>query len=365
MVYRTHDGTFPRFEYPYPQSRFDPPPPITELEAPEEPIPHLASAYFTFKFPANIRRVTFQNLYHDLPDAHVWAIQKLGGQWKDPEDWSRDTQRIFCRDDPAEDLAELLLVVSNTHEQQAFPNGHPKPRVLAEDVGCPMIDGWSTSRLRLRDDRQDMTYVSSRANLRFRPRTVQDQPGNVQYDLLPTSVTWTATGRKDGCAVAGQAVVTIPGHVDQPLDPSRPAWGYLIVVGADGGDFHCVQISAVDPGAMMTKTCPGTPPLVTKVPFDSVWLLHVLSEKNTHGGGAVYEGKQTFDPGNVQPNLTMSPAQALSNLQNAPGAGAFITPEIQRQLKEAQAALDRLAAESGGRIVYTFEWELTPVAGGP
>jgi hypothetical protein len=363
MTYRTHDRTFPRSEYPYPQSTFSSPAPVTELEAPEEPLPHLASAYFRFKFPANIRRVTFQNMYRVLSDAHVWAIPKVGGQWKVPEDWSRDEQRVFCRDYPTEDLSELVLIVTNAHEQNALPNGHPKPRVLAEDVGCPMIEGWSTSRLRIRGERRDISYVSSRATLRFRPRTVQDQPGNVQYDLLPTSVTWTAKGTQDDCRVEGQAVVTIPSYVDQPLDPSRPAWGYLNVVGADGGDFHSVQVSAVDPSARMSKTCPGDPPMVSLVPFDSVWLLHVLSEKNTHNGGPVYKGKQTFDTANPLPNMPMSPGEALKILPSAPGAGAFITPEIEAQLKEAQRALERMAAESGGKVVYTFEWELKPVAG--
>jgi hypothetical protein len=193
---------------------------------------------------------------------------------------------------------------------------------------------------------------------------VQDQPGTVQYDLLPTSVTWTASGRRNDCTVAGQAVVDIPGYVDQPLDPSRPAWGYLNVVGADGGDFHSVQVSAFDPSQTMTETCPGSPPRVRKVPFHSTWLLHIVYEKNSHNGGAVYKGKQTFDIANPLPNVPMSPGEALSILPNAPGVGAFITPEIQAQLKAAQEAFDRMAAESG-KMVYTFEWELKPAAGAP
>jgi hypothetical protein len=34
-------------------------------------------------------------------------------------------------------------------------------------------------------------------------------------------------------------------------------------------------------------------------------------------------------------------------------------------MKEAQEALDRIAAERGGRVVYTFEWELQPRSGTP
>jgi hypothetical protein len=66
--------------------------------------------------------------------------------------------------------------------------------MLVEDVGCTVIEGTAQSTLRLRDDRQDLTDTSSRAAPRSTPRTVQDQPGNVQCDLLPTAVTWTCRG---------------------------------------------------------------------------------------------------------------------------------------------------------------------------
>jgi hypothetical protein len=132
-------------------------------------------------------------------------------------------------------------------------------------------------------------------------------------------------------------------------------------VGVDGGDYHSVQVSAY-PEATMTMTCPGNPPRVSQIPFDSVWLLNVLMQKNTHSGGAIYKGTQTFDPAN--PNLPMSPGQALPELQNSI-AGAFLTPEMTAKLKEAQEALERIKVERGGRIVYTFEWELKPAAGAP
>jgi hypothetical protein len=113
---------------------------------------------------------------------------------------------------------------------------------------------------------------------------------------------------------------------------------------------------------MLTVTCPGNPPVVTKEPFGVQWLLNVLQQANTHeSGGIVYKGKQTFDPARIQNNTPMNPGSALSGLldANSPGRG-FLTDEMQQKLKEAQAALDRIAAERGGRVVYTFEWELKP-----
>ena len=67
----------------------------------------------------------------------------------------------------------------------------------------------------------------------------------------------------DGCTISGQTLVTIPSFLNQPLDPSRPAYGYLNVVGLEHGDFHSVWVSATGPEALFTKTCPGDPPTVT------------------------------------------------------------------------------------------------------
>ena len=97
--------------------------------------------------------------------------------------------------------------------------------------------------LRVKDDIKDISYASSKVNLRFKPRALDlsyEKP-NREYDLLPTAVTWTATGTTvDGCTISGQTLVTIPSFLNQPLDPSRPAYGYLNVVGLEHGDFHSV-----------------------------------------------------------------------------------------------------------------------------
>lgn len=327
-----------------------------------QPVARVSSRYYHYtSFDAAVRKVTIENLYTDLPHAHLWAIKKIGTQWKPPEDWSRVPQTVLCRDLPTDDVNELVLIVTNSHLVDALPPGHPTPRVLSEDVGCETVEGTAKATLRLNYPEQstDMSYVASLTTVQFRPRTVQDQEGNTQYDLLPTSVVWVAAGTKDGCTVAGRAVVTIPSFLDQPLDPTRPAYGYLNIVGVTGGDYHSISISAI-PDTTMRKTCPGDPPIITQERFGVQWLTYVLHQTNTHeAGGAIYRGRQTFDPDNIQNNIPMSPGGALSGLLTSPARG-FITPEMQRQLKEAQEALDRIAAERSGRIVYTFDWELKP-----
>lgn len=394
--YRDDDPTFPTSLAPEPVQQM--PSGLGTFDLSQDTT-NLGSRYYRFEWPdQKVRRVTLQNFYAELPDAHIWAIRKIGNDWKDPEDWSRDAIKTLCRDEPTENVTELVLVVSNSHLR--FPISRiapsvPKPRVLVEDVGCAFIEGGARSTLRLKDDTQDVTYTSSRATLRFRPRSVQDQPGNVQYDLMPTAVTWTVSGMEGDCTVAGQAVVTIPAFLDLPLDPTRLAFGYLNVVGLDGGDFHSVEISAVSPGATYTKTCPGDPPIVTQEGFKSVWLSHVLSKENTHDGNAVaFSGTQTFDPERFQDSLpaaardilfgtpstgTGTPRTGLAapspGVGNVPGVtppglgGGFTIPGIDPQviedaMKRAREALQQ-ADLQGGKLVYTFEWDLKPVAGTP
>ena len=106
------------------------------------------------------------------PRPHVWAIAKIKQAWKDPEDWTEATQRTFCRDLDDENVTELILIVSNGHLEQQLGR-QAKLRVIGEDVGCAVLDGRAKSTLRLKDDTQDVTYVSSDASLRFRPRDEQ------------------------------------------------------------------------------------------------------------------------------------------------------------------------------------------------
>jgi|GEM_PF-5764144 len=327
-----------------------------ELSEPDEP---LSARYSTFTFVDSIRKVTFRNLLIDNPHAHVWAIQEIGGQWKEPEDWTKETDKVLCRDIPEENVTKLVLVMSNSHTKDPLPP-HPLPRVVADGVGCALVHGTAKATLHVKDDSQDVTYVSSRANLRFKPRALpvdeaarDNVAGNAEYDLLPTSVTWTAAGTVNDCTISGQILVTIPSFANQPLDPARPAQGYLNVVGLTGGDFHSVMVSAFnpDPDVAFTKTCPGDPPQVTKYASPAHWLLQIPSQPNVYDGSTVvFKGQKSYDQGKLMDFLNLLP----------PGT----------QLP--QIALDALSQTSSapGIRLYTWEWELQPLpaasqTGGP
>ena len=344
VKYQTDDHTFPTKWKPIRMTTMPKDPTTTELG---KPLQSLSAWYYHYKeFDASVRRITFENLALDVPNERVWALKKVAGTWKTPEDWSKDEMRVLCRDMPAENVDELLLIVSNVDLEQDLPVAHPKPRVITEEVGCETVEGTASATLRLNDpDKKiDVTYVASITPLQFRPRNVQNQAGDVTYDLLPTSVVWSVSGKEADCTVSGQAVVHIPAFIDQPLDPTRPAYGFLNIVTKDGGDFHSIKVSAFDPNARETHTCPGNPPTVTQSAFRAVWLLQILTQANTHKGKAVsYVGQQTFDPDRFQDSL---PPAALEALKNIPQAAAALK-------------------QRGGKLVYTFDWELRPRQSGP
>src|SRR4030095_6166883 len=116
-----------------------------------------------------------------------------------------------------------------------------------------------------------------------------DQPGNVQYDLMPTSVNWTASGRKGDCTISGTASMTLGGALPMPANGS----GYMSVVALDGGDFHSIVIIS-SPKSPIKKTCPGPTVMNDYVPTGV--LLQILSEPNrVENEVAIYKGNKTFD----------------------------------------------------------------------
>lgn len=168
----------------------------------------------------------------------------------------------------------------------------------------------------------DVSYVSNKVKLRFNPRASPRQDaGHMQYDLLPTAVMWTAAGTDGDCTISGQIIVDIPRFENQSIDllPTRPAYGYLNVVGLDGGDFHSVMVQADG--------------------FPAAFLLHIVFQPNTYEGpSVVFKEAKIIDMAKpagfldlLPPGVALPEAvqQALGHLQlpdgsrSTPGSGSF------------------------------------------
>ncbi len=73
-----------------------------------------AGSYHRVKLPDdNVREVQFKNLLFGKPGAHVDAlVKRADGSWK-REDWTSKKTVTFCRDDPAQDVRELVILSTN------------------------------------------------------------------------------------------------------------------------------------------------------------------------------------------------------------------------------------------------------------
>jgi len=103
------------------------------------PVLPLASIYYAYTFDDSVRKVTFENAFAGVAHAHVWAIKKIGSTWAKPEDWTGDAKKEFCRDAAAQNLGELVLIVSDSDMQNELPAAAEPARIVAETTGCV---GW-------------------------------------------------------------------------------------------------------------------------------------------------------------------------------------------------------------------------------
>lgn len=213
-----------------------------------------------------------------------------------------------------------------------------------------MIFGRADAKLIIHDENQDVTYASNIVDLLFFPYQTRGQaevPGRTQYfvggsgsEKVPT-VIWTVRGSRGGCTVEGEARVTLP-IWDPTRDPTHLAFGYMVVVEPGSGDFHSVLVKAFDADAYYTQTCPGNPPVITKVPFEAGYLLHIPWQKNDRvGDRVIYKGHKSYDQSDTLDFLNLLP----------PGT---TLPQI---------ALDALSQMSGSGTSrrYHWNWELHPV----
>ncbi|MEO8457242.1 MAG: DUF6055 domain-containing protein [Chloroflexota bacterium] len=263
------------------------------------PVKPLASVYYHYTFGAAVRHIIIENNLQPIAGAHVWAIQKIDGQWTEPEDWSNSIVKTFCRDQKSDgpepypqDLQEVVLIISNSNITGDLPTPvHNAPRVIGDDFGCNVVTGYVETTLHYVNGDTDVMYNSGHVNVTFLARAVQDQPGDVYYDLAAGSgpVHWVGHGTYGDCVGDGETTVGFPGV---PYTGAENAAGLLVVVGP--GDFHSLIANAYDPSAIMVVTCPGDPSHIEHQGFDAGLFLYALMTPNTEDGPDIsFEGDHT------------------------------------------------------------------------
>lgn len=71
----------------------------------------------------------------------VQARKKIGGTWRDTEDWTDESYKQFCRDKKDERLEEMLIVISNSQVDRANETPFRFPKLVpmltsSSNVGC-------------------------------------------------------------------------------------------------------------------------------------------------------------------------------------------------------------------------------------
>ena len=121
------------------------------IEKMDHYVPGVAAEYFHYKFDSdmNIRHIVFKNPWFSRGvqiEAKVQAILKIRDyDWKPAEDWTTFLSKELCRDRPAEDIQELVIVISNSSFMAGSalgpPAQPPELRVFSSMVFSNGFDG--------------------------------------------------------------------------------------------------------------------------------------------------------------------------------------------------------------------------------
>jgi len=66
------------------------------------------------------RRITVKNPFAGRAESALWAYVKIRGKWQ-VQNWTGRSEVVFCRQDPAQDVRELVVIHSNTSPKARVP----------------------------------------------------------------------------------------------------------------------------------------------------------------------------------------------------------------------------------------------------
>jgi hypothetical protein len=175
----------------------------------------LAGVFTHFTFEPDVRSVVFVNTIADVAHDHksVWGIQKIRGNWKDPEDWTTDFQKAWCRSESEEDIEELVIVFGNSDSLRLEPVKPEKlPEIKAYPYGCTAWTGTSSAEKTIVISDPALKIVERvSATMRLEVDPELNLPGQPReyWKLTGGQLAWnvTATGMCTGSA-SGQLALT-------------------------------------------------------------------------------------------------------------------------------------------------------------
>jgi hypothetical protein len=250
----------------------------------------LSTRTLSFKFTdPSVSYVTMMNpsAIMSWPDLRLWAIQRINGQWREPEDWTHRPFATFCRDVNDEHIDELVLIYSNGDSKTRREQGQwfldldaanfkdersLLPQLRVSNAGCFRWRG--TTRVVETNPGGGVTENTATVTFeRYRdPATPQGIPGREFF--RPAS--GTATVRRSGPDAGGVCTETIPlssiaiDAFDTELDffiDDFDSDGPTVLNRRAFGEGE-----SIIPNVTYTLICPFGDPIVATIDAPSHWL---------------------------------------------------------------------------------------------
>ncbi len=118
---------------------------------------------------------------------HIWALKKINGTWRPPEDWTTSAYEAMCLDKASERVESLVLIMSNGNyttsrtsgmEDNAIDAlGDQKARLVASKTPCWKYKGFNDASLTYDDGTDHFTIATHAA------ATYVGQPNYSSVDL--------------------------------------------------------------------------------------------------------------------------------------------------------------------------------------
>ena len=221
-------------------------------------VSYLAALYHHFVFSDDsVHSVVFDNTVAGYPHAEVQALVKIGGEWKEPEDWTHDEKKTFCRDIDSQRVEELVIIISNSDWQEKdaiTPAEHPK--LTAKSAGCGDWVGTATMYRRNTPAGPwdwDETVTATAQNVVWErvPAETDDDPFTWgMFKIVSGTVKWEVSGSEGGC----------PPYSGSVTVQTKDGFGVLEVsndLTAPVGDLMYIGIASTDETLLVTMPSCG------------------------------------------------------------------------------------------------------------
>ena len=266
-------------------------------------LPPMTNEYAVIKFAdPNITSIIFEprgNVLRSLyPRFRMQAIQKINGQWRQPEDWSTKARVTWCRDKRDERIEELVIIYSNSHAGENFLTDAAPAEISLFDTDAKLAKlsissascmPWhGTTRVTQTNDFGGIaTYT---ATVRYKPFDDpavddEDEAANPQkffvVDFGVASVETDWVNAPGGCH---QRIPLRSGQIAE--NDSRLIIDTITGIASGGGT------TTID-GATHILECPGGDPISVTGPAPSQWLELPMEGATLSPDGRTISGTKT------------------------------------------------------------------------